>query len=279
MSRSPEGQRTKGLAEDLPGALWAEAREAEHRLLLMDYDGTLAPFQIDPLEARPVEGASALLERIVASACTRVAVISGRPAAQLRRLLDVGGITFVGEHGWEIWDPGTGLACHPLPPSVAESLARVSSAARRERWGERLEEKRTSLVLHTRGIPEEEASRMARSFGDLCLAEKLERGLSLQPIDGGMELRAMNRDKGSAVRDILSTLPPGVFSIYLGDERTDEDAFRALSGRGLGIRVGLAERPSHAQHRLASPEEVVEFLRRWVADVEAARPAVTRNSS
>jgi trehalose 6-phosphate phosphatase len=265
--------------EDLPGALWAEAREAEHRLLLMDYDGTLATFQIDPLEARPIAGAAALLERIVASAGTRVAVISGRPTAQLRRLLDVGGLTFVGEHGWEIWDPGTGLARHPLPPSVADSLVRVSAAARRERWGERLEEKRTSLVLHTRGMPEEEASRVARSFGDLCLAEKLECGLSLQPIDGGVELRATERDKGSAVRDILSTLPPGVFSIYLGDERTDEDAFRALAGRGLGIRVGLAERPSHAQHRLAGPEEVIEFLRRWVAEVEAARPAVTRNSS
>jgi trehalose-phosphatase len=279
VSRSPEGPRAKGLAEDLPEALWREARDAQHRLLLMDYDGTLAPFHLDPLEAHPVAGAAALLERIVGSAGTRVAVISGRPVVQLRRLLDVGGITFVGEHGWEIWDPGTGLSCHPLPPAVAESLVRVSAAARREPWVDRLEEKRTSLVLHTRGMPEEEAFRVARSFCDLWLAQRPRIGLSLQPIDGGMELRATDRDKGFAVRDILSTLPPDVFSIYLGDEWTDEDAFRALAGRGTGIRVGPAERPSHAQHRLAGPEEVVEFLRRWVAGVEAARPAVTRGSS
>lgn len=278
MSRSPEGPEAPGRVEDLAEALWAEARDAEHRLLLMDYDGTLAPFHVDPLEAHPVPGAAPLLERITAAG-TRVAVISGRPVAQLRRLLEVGGITLVGEHGWEIWDPGTGLSRHPLPPSVAGSLARVAAAARREPWGERLEEKRTSLVLHTRGMPEEAASRAAGSFGDLWLAEKPPAGLSLQPIDGGMELRATDRDKGSAVRDILSTCPPGVFSIYLGDEWTDEDAFRALAGRGAGIRVGLAERDSHAQHRLAGPEEVIAFLRRWVVSVETARPAATGRAS
>lgn len=279
MSRSPEGPRASGRAEDLPEALWAAARDAEHRLLLMDYDGTLAPFRLDPLEAHPVEGAAALLELIVAGAGTQVAVISGRPVAQLRRLLDVGGITLVGEHGWEICDPGTGLVRHPLPPAVAASLLRVAAAARREPWGERLEEKRTSLVLHTRGMPEEEASRAAGSFGDLCLAEKPPAGLSLQPIDGGVELRATDRDKGSAVKDLLSIFPPGVFSVYLGDEWTDEDAFRALAGRGAGIRVGLAERVSHAPHRLAGPEEVVAFLRRWVESVETARPAATGTSS
>jgi trehalose-phosphatase len=244
----------------------------------MDYDGTLAPFHLDPLEAVPVAGAAPLLERI-AAAGTRIAVISGRPVDQLRRLLDVGGITFVGEHGWEIWAPGTGLTRHPLPEAVAASLVRVGVAARREPWGGRLEEKRTSLVLHTRGMPEEEASRAAGSFGDLWLAAGSPAGLSLQPIDGGVELRATDRDKGSAVRDILSSLPAGVFALYLGDEWTDEDGFRALAGRGSGIRVGLAERPSHAQHRLAGPEDVVAFLDRWVVSLHATRPEPTWRSS
>jgi trehalose 6-phosphate synthase/trehalose 6-phosphate phosphatase len=257
-----------GRARDLPAALWQAALSAEHRLLLMDYDGTLTPFRIDRQEARPLPGTTGLLERIAGGGRTGTAVISGRPLADLERLLDVRGLTLVGEHGWERRTPGEETIRHAVPAEAAARLRDLAEAGRSTRWGEWLEVKRASLVLHTRGMPVHEAVLAVATFETLWGAA--DAGLRLQPIDGGLEVRATGHDKGTAVQELLKRSPAGSWLLYIGDDRSDEDGFRAIEGRGVGIRVGTDDRWSNARHQVDGPEEVVEFLRQWVETVETA---------
>jgi trehalose-phosphatase len=78
-----------------------------------------------------------------------------------------------------------------------------------------------------------------------------------------MEIRAPDRNKGDAVRILLEEEPEEAVAAYLGDDRTDEDAFKALKGRGLGILVAEEPRPTEATVLLKPPDGVIDFLRKW----------------
>jgi trehalose-phosphatase len=84
--------------------------------------------------------------------------------------------------------------------------------------------------------------------------------LRLDRFDGGLELRAAGRDKGSAVRELLAEAPPGALLIYVGDDETDEAAFREVGPRGIALRVNRRPRPTAAHGTLASCAQVVRWL-------------------
>jgi trehalose 6-phosphate phosphatase len=88
--------------------------------------------------------------------------------------------------------------------------------------------------------------------------------LHILNFDGGMEIRALGPDKGSAVREILAEAAPAAAVAYLGDDRTDEDAFRALQGKGLTALVRPEHRATAADLWLKPPEELIEFLHSWL---------------
>ena len=87
--------------------------------------------------------------------------------------------------------------------------------------------------------------------------------LELHSFDGGIELRVPGRDKGYAVKTIISKLDRDVVAAYLGDDLTDEDAFNAIKGVGLGVLVRPDYRPTSASIWLKPPDELLDFLRRW----------------
>jgi trehalose 6-phosphate phosphatase len=89
--------------------------------------------------------------------------------------------------------------------------------------------------------------------------------LRLLPFDGGVELRSLERNKGSVVQDILAQEPPGLPTAYLGDDLTDEDAFVALGDRGHSILVRPELRESAARFWLKPPEELLRLLDDWIA--------------
>jgi trehalose-phosphatase len=253
----------------LPGELWRAVAAAAHRLLVLDYDGTLAPLREDRDTAFPLPGALPVLERIAADPRTTLAIVSGRPVADLDRLLRLPGAHAIGEHGWEGRAPGGPIELHPLPEGCAAALARAADAAAARGFGDRLERKRASVMAHTRGLP---AAR-ARAVESACRALWAEAAgtapLRLRPVDGGLELRAVGRDKGTAVRDLLGGCPPGTTAVYIGDDHTDEDAFRALGAAGFGLRVSRDDRPTAARGHLGSCAEVLAFLERWVSPAPA----------
>lgn len=251
----------------IPGRLWARVAEAGHRLLMLDYDGTLAPFHTERDEARPLPEVVALIGRIACEGRSRVAVISGRPVADLQRLLGPLPILLVGEHGWEAVEPDGRVRRHPLPGACAGALERAAAAAAAAGWGPRVERKRCSLVLHTRGLPAAQAAEAESACLRAWEPELARGGLGLDRLDGGLELRARGRDKGTVARELIAAEPLESLPVYLGDDATDEDVFREVRTCGFAIRVGPGDRPSLATGRLRSPEAVVTFLKRWLDEV------------
>ena len=235
---------------------------------MLDYDGTLAPFHIERHEARPPRGAVERLRAIAAGPATTLAIVSGRPVRELDELLGPLDAVLVGEHGWEHKAVLDDVVRHPVPEVARAALDSAASAAVARGWGDRLERKRASLVLHTRGLAPALAVELERACA-IVWGEALERNdaFRLTRTHGAIELRASGLHKGTAVRELMAAMP-GAYPVYVGDDESDEDAFREVRGRGLGIRVGPYERPSLAEGRLDSPRSVVSFLRAWLAVVE-----------
>jgi trehalose-phosphatase len=174
------------------------------------------------------------------------------------------------------WPDGRRLV-HAVPRATVRALADAAEAADASLRAGTIERKRTAVVLHTRGL-DATAARLAEIAGRALWAEHAaRRGLRLDRIDGGIELRARGRDKGDVVRWLLGLSPPRTLPVYIGDDATDEDAFRAVIGRGISIRVGVSERPSAARLRLASPDDVVVFLEEWAARVGRVRQPQRRS--
>ncbi|HZE89813.1 MAG TPA: trehalose-phosphatase [Verrucomicrobiae bacterium] len=261
--------------EDAPGALggipasfWTEARAAEHRLLSLDYDGTLAPFRTDRHEAVPFPHSMTTLSKIVRSAGTTVAVVSGRPVEELDAFLGGLGVMLVGECGWEeMLSPGVMIAHHVDPWHVA-ALDHATDSVASRLWSRRLERKRASVMLHTRGLPTGEAAKMLEECESQWLAIAAASGLRLTRVDGGLELRVPGRDKGTTVEEILRRSPARTFPVHIGDDVADEEAFSAIEGRGLGVRIAEPGTPTRARGRLASWIDIPLFFRRWVDVIE-----------
>lgn len=246
-------------------AAWDRVRHARRRLLFLDYDGTLAPFHAERDRAVPFPGTLERLRTIVGGGATTVAIVSGRPLAELGPLLDDLPVLRIGEHGWEEQEPGGAVHRHPLDPAVAAALDEAHDAVVRRGHGDRIERKRAALVLHVRGLAPAAAEELKATCRELWRPWPARVGVRLDEPNGGLELRATGRDKGTAVGERIARAGAGTFAVYVGDDRTDEDAFRVVRGSGLGIRVGAPDVPTLAEARLPGPEAMPSFLDRWIA--------------
>jgi trehalose-phosphatase len=252
--------------------LWEDAASNSHRLMMLDYDGTLAPFTIDRPHAWPHPVAIAALGAIAASRATQVAIISGRPARELEALLGPIPAWFVGEHGWEVLSPEGDLSQYDIAPESEEGLRLAFERAEGEGCEALLERKRACLSLHLRGLTEEAANSRMLAVERLWRPLTSIAGLRLARLDGRLELRALGHDKGTAVRDLVRWIGSDAMAIYIGDDDSDEDAFAQISGRGLGILVAPEDRPTIADARLPSCDAVAEFLAGWANRVEGRGP-------
>ena len=254
-----------------PSRLWAEVSLARHRLLMLDHDGTLVPFEMVRNQAIPSGETLALLRHIAGSRHTTLVVVSGRPVRELTELLDQPSWTLVGEHGWEVRDPGEAVVRHPLPRGAATRLDRAERLARDAGLAERVERKRASIAVHTRGLDVESARATAASAAR-AWTPVMDDGatLRLTAFNGGVELRVRGRDKGTAVRDLLAREVPGTLGVHVGDDETDEDAFAALAPTGIGVRVGAPGLPTGASAWLHGPEQVARFLAAWLETLDRA---------
>ncbi len=261
--------RTQAL-EGIPARLWRLVSAARHRLLMLDYDGTLAPFTVHRAQARPAPETMAIVQRIAARSHTSVAIISGRPLSEVEQLVGELDAVFIGEHGWERRASNGLLIRGLIDREIVDALREGEQIAREAGWGELLELKRSAIVLHTRALGPERTAELQ----DLCVAawQGLARSgrMLIDRIDGGVELRARGRDKGTAVLSLLSHAPDGTLGVFVGDDATDEDAFEVVQDRGFGVRVGDPASDSLAMGRLPSCEAVPAFLEEWLAVCEGA---------
>ncbi|MGQ0525129.1 MAG: trehalose-phosphatase [Betaproteobacteria bacterium] len=238
---------------------------AASRVLMLDYDGTLAPFQPRPERALPYPGVREVLASLIEAASTRIVIISGRPAADVTPLLGLGRPPEIwGGHGWERLLPNGELRIEEPSPAVKVTLEKAAAAAAEAvRTGGRLERKRASVALHWRGLPTLTAAKVqsrARAVWESFLTDD---ELQLLPFDGGLELRAAGCNKQHAVKAVLSETVGDSAIAYLGDDLTDEDAFAAVKPRGLAVLVRPELRATQADVWLQPPRELIAFLHRW----------------
>jgi trehalose-phosphatase len=237
---------------------------------MLDYDGTLAPFQVDRSKALPLAGVTEVLRRIQKQGATRLVIVSGRPVSEVLELTGLDGVMVVGGHGYETRDESGQWVRHALPQEDVHRLDALQDVACRAGYGERLERKAAGLALHTRGLPHSEAREVEKAVDALWKEQGAESRFEFRSFNGGLELRAHGRHKGMAVAELLAAAPPETLAVYLGDDETDEDAFRALKGQGVGFKVGPFDVPTAAEGRLIDCETVFEFLKMWEDRVSGA---------
>ena len=247
-----------------------ELSQSADSALALDYDGTLAPFRVDRFAAVPYPGVAELIGRILKANRTRVVLVSGRPAEEVRDLLGIVPVPEIwGLHGRQRLRADGRSEILPMKDSDRETLEQAAAWLGSQRLEALAEFKAGSVAVHWRGLaPEESAEvrgRVTLAFGSL--AERA--GMALLEFDGGVELRSAEIHKGTAVRAIRSELAPDTPFAYLGDDLTDEDAFRALRGTGaLSVLVRPEWRETAAEVWLRPPDELLEFLAGWLERIE-----------
>ena len=264
-------------APRLPSAL-ADFAEFAHQLqerrpvLFLDYDGTLTP-----IVARPH---LAVLAQDVRNTLTAlgdqwpVAIVSGRDRTDVQRLVGIDSLIYAGSHGFDILGPGVSSEHGAAFVADLDNVERQLRQALASIDGVLLERKRYSVAVHVRGLSPDTAGNV-ESVVDAVLSRRgrLRKGRGKMVFE---LLPRLDWNKGKAVLQILESLRPGEadnFPIYIGDDRTDEDAFMVLSQRGVGILVAEAPRETAAKYTLREPREVNLFLRRLLnTNARTARP-------
>jgi trehalose 6-phosphate phosphatase len=251
-------------------AFTADYRSASHILLLADYDGTLAKIVGRPEDAVLSTGVRQKLITLARKSKISTGVISGRRIAELKSLVAIEGIYYAGNHGMEIEGPGLSFICPGAEAArpVIDGLARELAAALKGIAGVIVQEKGFSLSVHYRLAPDKED--IVTSAVKRITAPHVDKGeIRVYAMKKVWEIRPpIDWDKGKAVafigRQISARLSLSrLLTIYLGDDTTDEDAFRVVRPpAGWSIFVGEKNRTSAADYFLNSTAEVETFLTR-----------------
>jgi trehalose 6-phosphate phosphatase len=252
------------LQHDVRAGFFDHLKRLPHRVLLLDYDGTLAPFTPQRERAFPYPGIPELVAKII-HAGTRVALVSGRPATEVLFLSGIHPHPEIwGSHGCERLLPNGSYQVEPPSSKHQNALRTAAQSLHACGFASHVEIKPGGIAVHWRGVPKDERAVLEARVRNLFSTAAEEHGLHLLPFDGGLELRAPGKNKGDAVAAILAEAGSGVAAAYLGDDQTDENAFRAIKGRGIAVLVRPEPRPTVADLWLRPPDELGRFLRDWL---------------
>ena len=262
-----KGDVPEKTVRDLPNAMtcWdgiAGALEGKELAIFLDYDGTLTPIVARPELAVMSDKMRAIVTEL-SKHCT-LAIVSGRDRKDVEDLVKIDSLIFAGSHGFDIRGPA-GLAIQsevgsehrPVLNEIGVELARKLGSVE----GALLEPKRVSLAVHYRLVAPGD-----QEYFDKCVDEALAKHPEIKKKHGKKVYELQPRidwHKGKAVLWLLEALKlnrPEVLPMYMGDDITDEDAFVALDGLGLGIMAGDAQHTTAGKYSLKDPDEVGEFL-------------------
>jgi len=233
-------------------------------LLLLDYDGTLAPFQKERDKAVPYPGIVDALTALQNIGRTRLVIISGRSVHDIPHLLKLSTLPEIwGSHGWERLFSDGKYSIAGLSTEARHGLDAAYVAAQETGGVDHCEKKPASLALHWRGLDSVMVESFKSATIDRWMAISAEYKLELHSFDGGVELRVPGRDKGFAVKTLLAEMGAETPTAYLGDDATDEDAFAAVGNAGIGVLVRPEYRATRADVWLRPPGELLAFLHSW----------------
>ncbi len=239
-------------------------------MLLLDYDGTLAPFQDDRMHAVPWPGIAERLDRLSALPSVYLALVTGRSARELASILPVQKpVEIWGSHGREHLTADGVYTSANLAPVQQTALDQLVASLQSAGFAAQVERKPASVAAHWRTLDTTSASHVEQIVRESYRISGERAGLQLLVFTGGIEMRSDTIHKGHAALHMLMQCPTAT-AAYLGDDYTDEDAFAALRGRGLTVLVRDEPRPSQAVYWLRPPAELLVFLDMWIAAAERA---------
>jgi trehalose 6-phosphate phosphatase len=248
-------------------ALVTRLRDTDGMLAMFDFDGSLAPIEEHPDDVRLPPATRVVIEALRDSPSVQVGIVSGRGLDDLKERVDIDGIAYAGNHGLEI-STGGERHTHPVAEDAADDIARLSSSLDEKLSdveGAFVEDKGVTASVHYRlasgeRVPEIRETVRA-SVGDVADVH----------VTTGKQVIELRPDvewhKGRAIRWLYERRVPNDetwLPLYVGDDRTDEDAFHVLPDTGLGVKVGH-EPPTMASYRVADPAAVRTTLA-WLAE-------------
>jgi trehalose-phosphatase len=249
--------------------------KSQSRALLLDYDGTLAPFVIKRDMAFPYPGVSDLLEDIIQKGGTRLVIITGRGLDDIIPLLGLERPPEIwGSHGGERLLPDGTRQRATLANRMLHSIELAVRWMDEMGWNDHVEKKPLGVAVHWRGAEPAKVKEIQDGLLKALPNLTAGTGLSIHAFDGGLELRPPEIGKGEAVGTILTEMEDQTVAAYLGDDLTDEDAFEAVkryTSQGIGVLVREVLRDTKADLWLRPPAELLDFLRHWQEAVSSSR--------
>ena len=234
------------------------------RLIMVDYDGTLVPIRDWPAQADPTIGLRSLLSAMCKVRRLRLAVISGRSLEDLQSMLPIRDLWMAGSHGAEILPGGKPQPVVLAGESLRDLFVRLTEDVKTAVGnipGILVERKPFALAMHYRAADAESAAIARQRFRTAVLGSREGRLLRISRNKCVLEAIPRSVSKAAAVRYLLETfdLTPEE-SMYIGDDRTDEDAFEYLFPGGITVKVAEAPRPTVARFRLRRHVRVLALL-------------------
>jgi trehalose 6-phosphate phosphatase len=245
-------------------------KSANHILLLSDYDGTLTPIVDKPELAVLPQEIKKLLRRLAKNHRYTLGIISGRALADLKSKVDLEGIIYAGNHGLEIEGFGSSFL-EPIAEEMRPFLKMLNqalSATFRGIKGVFVEDKGLTLSVHYRSVGHSDEIIVKDAFSKVTDPLNVMGKIMITQGKKVYEIRPpIDWDKGKAIAWLMAKCKEfkgrgRALPIYLGDDLTDEDGFKAIERNdGISIFVGEESLQSAARYFLKSPEEVTKFLK------------------
>ncbi len=246
---------------------WAD----KNILLLLDYDGTLTPIAPSPSQAVLSMENKELIGHLVKIPLFQVVIISGRALADIKKMVGIEGVLYIGNHGWEI--EGSSMHFESLVPvQIASIMAKIKYelvTQLSDIQGVFVEDKGVTFSVHYRLVKQDKEFLVKRIFDHICMPYRRQNEIKVHVGKKVLEIKPpVEWDKGKAALWLLRKQEilkgkGNVLPVYIGDDTTDEDAFAALKNRGITAFVGTP-RFSAAQYCLEGPQEVTELLKHMI---------------
>jgi trehalose 6-phosphate synthase/phosphatase len=241
--------------------------KAARRIIFLDYDGTLVPFSKYPEMAVPSEPVLVQLRRLAADAKNTVVIVSGRRQDFLNQYFGDLPIVLVAEHGAFIRMPPAGWTSEvDADPAWKQQVLPVLQRYADRCTGAFIEEKGLSLAWHFRNADPGISLLRSQELKDE-LRELVSHDSKLQIMEGHkvIEVKRSGYDKGSVALKLLGSAAYD-FILAIGDDKTDEDLFRAVPAHALTVKIGITA--SLAKYNLKDQQEVVRFLDHLLKDAQ-----------